>query len=1306
MNMFRYTISFSVILMMALGSASLAKENAGAARVVSPKPKARVAAQCPTTKAQIDLDVNQVRARILVGGDLWWDPVGQIPYYEVPIGSNKNSIFSGALWIGGFDQSDQLLVAAQTYRQGNGNDFWGGPIAKDPASGALNITEERCNEFDRFFSITRDEVEDFVATGVATDAIKQWPGNGNVGAGELLQLAPYFDANNDGVYNHEDGDYPYFKLDGDYPTDPNTNETVCNDYLFGDKSIWWVFNDVGNIKTETNSNPIGLEVRAQAFAFNTSNDINYMTFYKYQIINRSSTTLDSTYFGVWCDPDLGNAADDYVGCDVGLGLGYCYNGDPDDDGGGAYGLNPPAVGIDFFQGPLADPGDGIDNNRDGRIDEIGEQIIMSRFVYYENTSGVPNGNPLVTDDYYEYLSGSWLDGQTITYGGNGRGTGTGATTTPCEFMFPGNTDPRFSTPWTMVTAGIQPTDMRWLQSAGTFTLQPGAVNYITTGVVWGRATAGGPLASVAVIKRADDLAQRLFNNCFKVLDGPDSPELAIRELDQKIILTLENTRTPKVELYTQFDKNIPGVVADQVNDSTVVFDTLTLDERSYKFQGYKIYQVANENVAVSDVEDPAKAKLIAQIDLADDVTKLVNYSFDNALNAYIPTQKTDEVNNGIVHNFVITQDLFSLKPVVNYKPYYFLVISYASNNYRTFNPLAPNPGNSQAEPYLQGRKNVKVYSAIPHKPVGGLVINSSFGDGFEIKRVEGTGNGGNVLDLTSSTVDEILSSPDHRAVNPVYQRGRGPLNVTVYDPMKVKAGGFKVQFNGSNADSRYFIYNQSNGNLIDSSLFTLSTPYEQLLEANKLSFNVFKVNGREPGDGGANNGFLEATQEFSNPAKNWLAAVKDVDGSTTSDWILAGTGPTDYQSGGVYLDENAVYEGVLEGTWAPFKLVARNYVGAPKFNNAPLDGLIKFSSLTSVDLVITSDKSKWTRSVVVELGEDTMPTVNAAKKFDKRKSPSVDKDGNPGDGITSTDPNDADYISATGMGWFPGYAVNVETGERLNIVFGENSALVDQNSTDMKWNPTSTAGRDANGRLAQGGMHFIYIFNKNGTTVNDVPIYDAGKRIDSLLSIGNTAAKRNVYKDCIWTNLPLLSTGHQVLESDVKIRLRVVKDYKNFTSIGETAVNGGAPLYEFEVPKSGEAVFNDKEAGTAALDLIRVVPNPYYAYSSYERTRKDQLDNRVRITNLPSKCTVSIYTINGTLVRQYKRDFPSDVSGGQAVFEGQDFNLATTQDWDLKNTAGVTVASGVYIIHVDAGRLGEKIVKWFGVMRPVDLDSF
>ncbi len=1306
--MFRYKFTLSLALMLAWSVTSSAKMNVGANRLASvPNAGAKTAAACPVTQAQIDLDVNQVRARVLVGGDLWWDPFGQTPYYEVPIGSNKNSIFSGALWIGGFDQSNQLLVAAQTYRQQGANDFWGGPISKDPNTGAMSITDARCLEFDKFWTIKREDVENFLANNVATPDIESWPGNGNVANGELPFLAPYFDANNDGTYNHEDGDYPYFKLDGEYPVDPNTNETVCNDYIFGDESIWWVFNDVGDSKTETNSNPIGLEIRAQAFAFNTTNDVNFMTFYKYQVINRSSNKLDSTYFGVWCDPDLGNASDDYVGCDVGLGLGYCYNGDPDDDGGGGYGLNPPAVGIDFFQGPLADTLDGIDNNKDGQIDEDGETISMSRFVYYENVNSVPNGNPSVTDDYYEYLSGSWLDGAPITYGGNGKGTGPGATTTPCEYMFPNTTDPKFSTPWTMVTANIQPTDMRWLQSAGTFTLQPGAVNYITTGVVWGRATSGGPLASVDVIKRADDLAQRLFNNCFQVLDGPDAPELAIREMDQKIIISLENTRNEKVELYSQFDKNIPGVVADQINDTTIVYDTLSIDERSYKFQGYKIYQVSSENISISDINDPSKAKLLYQIDLDDDVTKLINYTFDDNLQAYIPTQKTDEVNEGITHNFIITQDQFTLKPLANYSPYYFMVISYASNNYRTFNAFAPNPVNTQAEPYLQGRKNVKIYSAIPHKSVvnnGGTVMNSTFGDGFSIKRIEGTGNGGNVLDLTDATVAEILAN--NIAVNPVYKAGLGPINVSIYDPLKVKGGGFKVQFNGVADDSRYFIYNNPAGTLVDSCLFTLNTPYEQLLESNKIAFNIYKINGKEPGDGSDNNGFLEATQEFSNPAKVWLTGVADVDGSSNRDWILSGTESTDLNTAGTPWDPNSIYENVLEGTWAPYKMAARAYAGAPKLNSPVVDALIKWTSLASVDVVITSDKSKWTRCVVLETGEDTMPNINAAKKFDKRKSPSVDKNGVAGDGVVSSDPNDADYISATGMGWFPGYAINVETGERLNIAFGENSSLSGENSQDMIWNPTSNEGADVNGRPALGGMHYIYVFNKNGVLNTDIPIYDSGFKIDSLLSTGNAVAKRNVFKDCIWTSLPLTTTGHSILETDVKIRLRVAKNYRTFTSLNTTQVNGGNPLYEFEIPTSAVASTGQTEAAKDALDLIRVVPNPYYAYSSYEKTRKDQLDNRVRITNLPSKCTVSIYTINGTLIRQFKRDIQSDVSDGYAVVEGQDFNQATTLDWDLKNTAGITVASGVYIIHVDAGNLGEKVVKWFGVMRPIDLDSF
>ena len=49
-------------------------------------------------------------------------------------------------------------------------------------------------------------------------------------------------------------------------------------------------------------------------------------------------------------------------------MGYCYNGDAEDEGAAGYGLNPP-LWCNFFQGPLADENDGIDNDRDGLIDE-------------------------------------------------------------------------------------------------------------------------------------------------------------------------------------------------------------------------------------------------------------------------------------------------------------------------------------------------------------------------------------------------------------------------------------------------------------------------------------------------------------------------------------------------------------------------------------------------------------------------------------------------------------------------------------------------------------------------------------------------------------------------------------------------------------------------------------------------------------------------------------------------------------------------------------------------------------------------
>lgn len=1376
------TIYIKIFFLSIISLSAVAKENVGMQK--RPAPVApKVASDCKNTTAQFDLDINNIRARILNGGDLWWDPIAQTNYYEVPIGSNKNSIFTGALWISGLDNQNQIKAACQTYRQSGANDFWAGPISKDPVTGLLDVAVTTCEQYDRFWTTTKAEVENFVATGEATAVIRDWPGNGNVALGQEPVLAPYIDLNNDGSYNYADGDYPAYKLDGNYPTDPVSGGAVCNDYLFGDKNVWWVFNDVGNSHTETNSpQPIGLEVRAQAFGFRTADDINNMTFYKYQIINRSNDELHDTYFGSWCDPDLGNAADDYVGCDVGLGLGYCYNADPDDEGAAGYGVNPPAVGIDFFQGPLADINDGIDNDRDGITDEPGEQIIMSKFVYYKNLNNQPDGNPFTIDDYYQYLSGIWLDGQVITYGEQGRNPAN----PPCNFMFPELTDPANPTLWTMSSAGIGADDMRWLQSAGTFTLMPGAVNYVTTGVVWAKATAGGPGASLALIKLADQKAQALFDNCFKVLDGPNAPNVAIRELDQQLILSLENTRTTKIEYYNEIDPTIPS----QIPDGNGGFITLSSDEKSFKFQGYKVYQLANRNVSNQELNDPSRAKLIRQIDLKDNISKIVNFNFNGDLGAWFPTQMTDSnttTNTGLVHDLVLTKDYFTGQNLINYQPYYYMVISYGYNNFRPFDPS--NGTFTQSAPYKQGRLGVAVYSGIPHRPVvnnGGMTMNVSNGESFQVRRIEGQGNGGNVLDFTDETVNEILSSADHQSVHPVYVAGRGPIRPYVYDPVAVKSQDFKFIFEstdnsafwglvdpaakmfnisginvipGGDLDSvivttaaaneavvgKYIYLNDVEGltatngfskrffqvvekrasneilllvagvtgtytagtgtiqNAIDRSTYTINVKNAEINRNYGIGFDVVQDASMELGGGGANNGFLTA----SITPNSWLTFQAD-NGSganlgTIYDWVRAGSA-----------DPNKVYENVLGGTWAPTKYAASDANGLLPNTLPPIINFIKNEYIGSVDVVFTSDKTKWTRCVVFEMGSSG--TQGNVPRFGIRSAPSLDKNGQAGDGVIpvdTTNTEDADFISPTGMSWFPGYAINLETGERLNMAFGENSALVDDHGDDMKWNPTSTV-TNANGAAILGGQHFIWVFGHNLNGASDVPKYDFGKHIIAKLNsipAPTTAVKRAIYKDMMWSAIPLARYGtnlaNGVPQSDVKVRLRVAKSYRNYVSLGVTdSVNNGNPSYEFAVPKSAEISTNNAELASKALDMIRVVPNPYYAYSSYERTREDQLDNRVRLVNLPSHCTISIFTLNGTLIRQIKRDVISDVSQGLAIEEGRDDNLSSTLDWDLKNTAGITVASGVYYIHIDAGDLGEKVVKWLGVMRPIDLDTF
>lgn len=1380
-----------IVMLAVVFSSAFAKENVGKKK--KSKSLKSISAGCAAPSAKSELNINNVRTTILDGGDMWWDPmVSSAAQYEIPIGSGKNSVFSGSLWIGGIDASSNLRVAGQTYRQW-GIDFWPGPI--DQASGS--ITPQTCLEYDRLWNITFQQIKDFVdyttigappgyTASSIPDVIKTWPGNSPYNSTQVL--APYVDVDGDGIYNWEAGDYP-----DNIQLHPNAGNYYCEecvthpDILFGDQTIWWVFNDVGNIHTETGGAPIGLEVQAQAFGFATNDDINNMTFYKYKLINRSSSELHDNYFGVNVDSDLGWYLDDYVGCDVPRGLGYTYNGDDEDEGPAGYGLNPPALGVDFFEGPKADPTDTSYTDRDCGQDPLRpcKQLIMSRFVYYNN-DGSNNGNPTNANDYYNYLRGIWRNGTPMTYGGDGFGGGNGATTIPCKFMFPGDTDHE----WEWGTGGycgnaappqadwfesVAPDDRRFVQSAGPFTLASGAVNYITIGVVWARATQGGPLASVNLLRITDDKAQALFDNCFKVLNGPDAPDMTIRELDKEIILSISNS-TSSNNYQERYIENDP-------------FIHLSADT-AYKFQGYQIFQLVDHTVSSTDLHNLDKARLIAQVDVKDNWSLIVNHYLDPTNSTWVPVTEVNGANKGIVHSFRVLTDAFATGDdrLINHKNYFYMVIAYGFNSAEV-SPDPYNPTDGQNQPYIAGRRNLKVYTAIPHNPSpenNGQVLNSIYGSGPEITRVEGTGNGyvldynnRATLDLTSATVYQILNDATggYKSLHPTYQAGRGPVEVKVYDPVKVPDATFRLWLDGiyntatqsMDSSSRWLLVNESTNDTATSES-NIDIPNEQLFPDLGLSVNISQVLRPMESDG-KDPGFVEGTMTFSDPIKAWLTGVSDedvTDETDPTDWITSINSATVNSH-----DKTEAYEKVLDGTWAPYALCDDDVEGPGGFLNGANPLLNLHKNLPSVDVVFTSDKSKWSECMVLEVNGNPLLTGGVLKLHSKKR-PSLDMDGN----IVAPDSVNSSGIiirQDSGRSWFPGYAINVETGERLNIMFGEDSWLAGENGNDMLWNPTSNYYSEF-GQPVLGGRHYIYIVNANHESKaiagNLAGIYspyyrmggyDGCDTIQTLINVANGNVRGRVFKNIAWVGFPMLIPGKQLSTTDVTVRLRVTRPYapfaagtivpsgslipgneyvvyegkinhfgtdyiahQHFTAVDAfyttpptnsiqfgsvmTAANKGFPLYTFSTHGLVNNL-NNTEAAKNALDLINVVPNPYYAYSSAEGTLiagvvvQPQLDNRIRIVNLPPKCTISIYTVNGTLIKRFNRDVASDNSYGSEVGNNGK-NFETAQDWDLKNHKNVPVASGLYLIHVEAPGLGERTIKWFGVMRPVDLDAF
>jgi len=612
-------------------------------------------------------NINNVSTWIYDNGDSDIDPYGNGGFIY-PKGSNKNVVFeSGLVW--GAKVNGKIRVGGSTYQQG----LLPGRILPDGT--AMSPDDPGA----RIYRVRPDwktgDVSSEINDGEGTEAEiraqyekdwNEWPADWG---------APYTDVDGDGKYNPS----------VDIPGVPGADQTV-----------WFVANDLDDNTTKKlyGSPHMGIEMQATMWGYKSTSALGNMMFRKYVIINRSSDSFDSMFVSYWADCDLGGFDDDFVGCDVDLSLMYTYNGDAIDQ---QYGKTVPAIGFDFFQGPIVPTGDPNDKAVfHNKIISGYKNLPMSAHYFFIN------GDPIYTDPPLGDYEGS-LEFWNLF---NGRVTTTGAPfvdpTTGQETKFALAGDPVAGTGW---IDGIlhPPGDRRNGMVSGPFTMAAGD----TQEVVIAEIAAGGfgnvdRLGAVSLLKFYDKQAQAVYDNLFQVPKTPPTPQVTVRELDREVLLRWDT------------DPNIDAIE--------------NFSDAGFNFEGYVIYQLPSRNASFND------AKMLATFDIIDGIGKVIGQDFDQAGGIVLPKVLKFGSESGLQRQYAIKGDAFnSGARLRNGTKYYFAVTAYAVN---------PDPN---AVPNVL-ESPLKVLEVVPQTPPPGSRVEGKFGEALTVKHTNGISEG--TVDVT------------------------------------------------------------------------------------------------------------------------------------------------------------------------------------------------------------------------------------------------------------------------------------------------------------------------------------------------------------------------------------------------------------------------------------------------------------------------------------------------------------------------------------------------------------------------------
>jgi len=592
---------------------------------------------------------------------------------EWPAGSHLYSIFASGIWFSG-KVGDAIRTAVAEF----GPEFSSGSWGADPDGD------------DKLFIVNKSDLAD----PLANDDFQNWPAH--LGA-------PWVDNDNDGVYS------------------PLPNGTDHPEFL-GDQVIWYVMNDgVSSAHTIFSTAPLGIEVRVTIWGYDRPDSFGDMMFVKAQAFNLGGNDIKDMYIGLWADPDLGDAGDDFVGCDTTLSLGYCYNDGADN----SYGSAAPAIGYDFFQAAV--PGLATDTTvAFGKSIPGMQKLEMSSFIKYINGDPVFE-DPNDSEETYNYMSGKMKNGLPFVNSATGLDSKFVHACDPNENV-DGNDDC-----W-VDSDDHASGDRRFLMNVGPFDFSEGDSLELVFGIM--HAQGADPLNSITLLKQVDGLAQLAYDIQFALPATPGAPVVnystqcvdstatceinlswdsaqesytAADELDRKPTESSSSTTTKVVQttatitethIYSQWNTSTNKLdtityVADSIYTNPVIYggikydttyttswvdETTTIttasdEATSFAFEGYNVWQYDN---AIGT----GSKKLLATYDKINGVTSIEDEIFDINYGANVIIVVQNGTDSGIKRSISIKKDwLNNGVALIPERAYYYAVTAYGYNEH-------------------------------------------------------------------------------------------------------------------------------------------------------------------------------------------------------------------------------------------------------------------------------------------------------------------------------------------------------------------------------------------------------------------------------------------------------------------------------------------------------------------------------------------------------------------------------------------------------------------------------------------------